>query len=54
MIALREVRQGWGQIAQECNVHPGVIGRGSPNQGDLDSVRSAQGGGKGKGKGKKA
>ena len=54
VIAFREARHGWGQIAQECHVHPGVIGRGHPSQGDLDSARSTHGGGKGKSKGQKA
>lgn len=54
VIALREAGHGWGNIAHQCNVSPGVIGLGHPSQGDLDSARSAHGGGKGKGKGKKA
>ena len=54
VIALREAGHGWGDIAHQCNVSPGVIGLGPPAQGDQDSARAAHGGGKGKGKGKKA
>jgi hypothetical protein len=55
---LREQGLGWGNIAHQCNVHPGVIGRGPSNlsESDLDDVRESKGHGrkhgKGKGKGK--
>jgi carboxypeptidase family protein len=52
VIALRQAGNGWGNIAHQCHVPPRVIGLGHPSQGDLDSARSAHGGGKGKGKGK--
>ena len=54
VLAFREAGRGWGNIAHQCNVSPGVIGLGHPDQGDLDSARAAHGRGKGKGKGKKA
>lgn len=57
----RESGMGWGQIAQQCHVHPSVIGlgRGNLSDEDLDDARErtghgrkhgARGGGKGKGR----
>lgn len=36
VIDKREQGLGWGVIAQECNVHPGVIGLGRSNLTDAD------------------
>jgi hypothetical protein len=55
VVALRGQGLGWGQIAQQCGVSPGVLGRGRDNLSDQDlaDIRATNGQGKGKGKGNK-
>ena len=56
VLDLRQSGLGWGQIAHQLGVSPGVLGLGRSNRTDaeLETARAQHGGGHGKGKGPQA